>query len=151
MEIYQAQPDQLDSVYDLTAQVIREVFPYYYPGPVAEFFLNLHSREEILKDIKEGSVYLVKDREEYVGTGTWHRNHLSRIFIRTDCQKKGYGGFLMDYLEEKSSQTGKTVLVESSLPGAGFYEKRGYKTLCHRAAPVGGGYMLVYEIMRKKL
>ena len=40
MEIYQAQPDQLDSVYDLTAQVIREVFPYYYPGPVAEFFFK---------------------------------------------------------------------------------------------------------------
>ena len=57
----------------------------------------------------------------------------------------------MDFLEEKCAQAGTSVLVEASLPGAGFYEKRGYKTFCHRSTPVGEGYMLVYEIMRKKL
>lgn len=151
MEVYQARENQTDQVYQLTARVIREVFPFYYPGPVVDFFLNLHGREQILEDIRQGKVYLLRDGGEWVGTGTWSRNHLSRIFVRTDCQKKGYGGFLMDFLEEKCAQAGTSVLVEASLPGAGFYEKRGYKTFCHRSTPVGEGYMLVYEIMRKKL
>lgn len=149
MEIHQAEEKELEQVYDLTAGVIREVYPFYYPEPVVKFFLKLHSREEIRKDIREGNVYLLTDQGECVGTGTWQKRRLSRVFVRADRQKKGYGKAIMDFLEEKTAKVGRSVLVEASLPGAGFYEKRGYQTFCHHTTPVGDSYMLVYEIMRK--
>ena len=31
MEIHQAEEKELEQVYDLTAGVIREVYPFYYP------------------------------------------------------------------------------------------------------------------------
>ena len=79
MEIYQARENQTDQVHQLTARVIREVFPFYYPGPVVDFFLNLHGREQILEDIRQGKVYLLRDGEEWVGTGTWPEPSLTDL------------------------------------------------------------------------
>lgn len=151
MEMIQAQERHLQDVYGIVRQSIEGTYPDYYPQAVCSYFLELHSRERILGDIRAGRTYLLRDENQYVATGTVLRRHLTRIFVLPGSQKKGYGTAVMDFLEQKAGELVKDAIVESSLPGCIFYEKRGYRTVKHCSVRTESGAVLVYELMQKKL
>lgn len=151
MEYIKAINDDLDFVYDLVQETIKNTYNKYYKKEVVDFFSNHHKKENILKDINNNYVYLLKDNNNYIGTGSIINNHITRVFILPKYQGKGYGNKLMSYLESVISNKFDYVCLDSSLAAIFFYEKRNYKTIKHESIKLDSGDYLVYEIMEKNL
>ncbi len=150
MEYIKANENNATQIVMLVQETIQAIYPKYYPNEVVDFFLELHSYENILKDIKEGNVgILVKDKT-IIGTGCYKDNHITRVYVKPSFQKQGYGSYIMQCLENKIALQYDTVYLDASLPACCLYEKRGYKTLKHERYEVKNGVVLVYEVMEKR-
>lgn len=64
MQIIKAEPEKFDTIKRITHKTISEIYPHYYAKGVVDFFLAHHNDESIMKDILEGIVYLILDKEE---------------------------------------------------------------------------------------
>ena len=67
-----------------------------------------------------------------VGTGCHKDNHITRVYVKTECQGKGYGSYIMQCLENQIRLRYDTVYLDASLPASHLYEKRGYQTTKHK-------------------
>ena len=135
----------------IVQDTIKTIYPQYYPKEVVDFFCNLHNQENILRDIKSGLVgVLIKDNE-IVGTGCYRDNHITRVYVSPQHQKRGYGSYIMQCLENEIASKYDKAVLDASLPASMMYEKRGYKTIKHEKWNVENGAVLVYEIMEKNL
>ena len=91
------------------------------------------------------------DNHQIVGTGSHDGNHITRVYVLPEFQKKGYGNFIMECLENEMKKTFSNALLDASLPAACLYEHRGYHTKKHERYPVQNGVILVYEEIEKQL
>ncbi|MDE7234329.1 MAG: hypothetical protein K2N29_04635, partial [Ruminiclostridium sp.] len=57
--VIQAKADLVSDIYELIQRTIKEIYTMYYSDEAVKFFLEVHSEENILKDISEGKVYAV--------------------------------------------------------------------------------------------
>lgn len=146
-----AKEEDLQAVYDVVQHTIRTIYPKYYPAEVVDFFCEHHSKAAILNDIKNGYVSVLKIDENIVGTGCFEDNHITRIYVLPEHQKKGYGTFIIKNLEARISKKYDKAYLDASLPAAALYEKLGYSTVKHERYPVKNGVVLVYEVMEKNL
>lgn len=146
-----AKTADLDTVFNIVQNSIKSTYPKYYPKEVVDFFCNLHSRENILKDIECGSVGIFIVEGKCVGTGCYKGNHITRVYVEPEYQGKGYGTYIMDRLEEKIAKKASTAVLDASLPAAHLYSSRGYKSVEHCKYPVENNVILVYEVMEKEL
>lgn len=152
MEYRTATEQDIEPVFNLVQMTIKEVYPKYYPKEVVDFFCELHSKENIEKDIVAGVLgVLWNENGMAIGTGSYKENHITRVYVTPEMQGHGYGSFIMQCLEEKITQEYETAELDASLPACMLYEKRGYKTVTHGKCPVENGVVLVYEVMEKKL
>lgn len=151
MKIEQTGLSELQEVYDLVEDTIRNVYPKYYPQDVVTFFCDLHSRDNIKKDILEGKVFHLISQDKLVGTITIEGDHIKRLFIDISEQGKGYGHILMEFAEEKISQEFQHSIIDSSLPAIFFYLDLNYNTVRHEKIKTPGEGILVYEVMVKNL
>lgn len=150
MEYKQAERKDLQIVYDIVQEAIATVYPKYYPKEVVAFFHELHSMENIEKDMIGKRVGVLLDHDEVVGTGCYEHDHITRVYVRPDEQKKGYGSYIIKQLEKMISQTYPSVGLDASLPACHLYEQRGYQTITHGRHLLEHDVVLVYEIMEKK-
>lgn len=146
-----AKKENIEQIYQLIQNTINAVYPLYYPHGVVEFFCELHSRENIAADIENGFVRVLFLDDCLVGTGSCNQNHISRLFVVSDFQKKGYGSYIMKCLEKEISLNNNIIYLDASLAAACFYEHRGYKTFKHEELFVNGNAKLVYEVMEKHI
>lgn len=51
MEYIKATEKDIEQIVDLVQNTIKTIYPKYYPKEVVDFFCELHSRENILKDV----------------------------------------------------------------------------------------------------
>lgn len=151
MEYILAQKDHLKLVYDIVQRTILSIYPKYYPQEVVKFFCDLHNLENIEKDICEGLVGLLKDGDDFVGTGCYKENHITRVYVLPEFQGKGYGTYIMNCLEQEISQSHEKAYLDASLPASHLYEMRGYVTTEHCKREVDNGAILVYEVMERTL
>lgn len=151
MEYIQAKQEDLLTVFHIVQDTIKTVYPKYYPKEVVDFFCTLHSKENIEKDICNHCVGLLMDDGIAVGTGCYHENHITRVYVLPKFQKKGYGTYIMNTLEGEISQNFPMVYLDASLPASHLYESRGYTTKEHCKWEVENGVILVYEVMEKEL
>ena len=151
MEYNKATEKDLETITALVQETIQTIYPKYYPKEVVDFFCELHCLENIRKDVEEGRVGVLKAENEIVGTGCYKENHITRVYVKPTAQRKGYGSYIMQCLEEKIGVEYNTVNLDASLPACCLYEKRGYKTVKHERWNVENGVVLVYEIMEKQL
>lgn len=86
-----AKPEDVQAVYDVVQNTIKTIYPKYYPSEVVDFFCELHSRETIAKDIENGYVSVLKIHGNIVATGCFVDNHITRVYVLPEYQKKGYG------------------------------------------------------------
>lgn len=147
----QAAKKDTQAVYDVVQQTIKTIYPNYYPAKVVDFFSELHSREAIEKDIRNGYVSVLKIDGKIVATGCFTDNHITRVYVLPQYQKKGYGTFIMKHIEAQISAHYDKAILDASLPAAALYEKLGFSTIKHERYPVESGVVLVYEIMEKEL
>lgn len=150
MNCIKAKKENAEMIYKLVQNTIKTIYPKYYPQSVVDFFCRLHSKENIAADIKENLVILLIDDNLLVGTGCCKGNHITRLFVTPDLQGKGYGSYIMDYLEKEVAVYNDTICLDASLAALCFYENKGYKTVRHKKILLDNGTFLVYEIMEKQ-
>ncbi|MCQ2973264.1 MAG: GNAT family N-acetyltransferase [Bacteroidales bacterium] len=141
----------LQVIFEIVQETIKQVYPKYYPTEVVNFFLELHSLKNIEKDIVEENVGILINENIIVGTGCYIDNHITRVYVLPKFQGKGYGTFIMNTLEKLISLNHNTSILDASLPASYLYEKLGYKTIEHCKQEVENQRVLVYEVMEKKL
>lgn len=151
MKYIQATASDAEQIAALVQRTIQTIYPKYYPKEVVDFFLNLHSYENIRKDINGGCVGILIKDGKIVGTGQYQGNHITRVYVDPDFQGNGCGSHIMDCLEDAVGRQHNKVVLDSSLPACRLYEKRGYRTIKHEWWPVANGVILVYEVMEKVL
>lgn len=134
-----AKTEDLQTVYDVVQHTIKTIYPKYYPKEVVDFFCEHHSMEAIAKDIENGSVSVLKIDENIVATGCFVDNHITRVYVVPEYQKKGYGTFIMKTIEAQIGEKYDKAYLDASLPAAALYEKLGFSTIKHERYPVENG------------
>ena len=151
LKYFKATRKNVEEIYELVRDTITTIYPKYYPQEVVNFFCNLHNRDNILKDIENGTVGVLVDDGQLIGTGSCSDNHITRVYVKPLYQGKGYGSYIMQILENEIASQYENVYLDASLPAIHLYEKRGYVTQKHEKWLFEHGAVLVYEIMQKKL
>ncbi len=146
-----ATKEDLNSIYDVVQQTIKNTYPKYYPAEVVEFFCEHHNKNAIAKDIENGCVSVLKIDGSIVATGCFVDNHITRVYVLPQYQKNGYGTFIMKNMEARISEKYNKVYLDASLPATILYEKLGFVTIKHEHHPVENGVILAYEVMEKEL
>ena len=54
-------------------------------------------------------------------------NHITRVYVLPEHQKKGYGTFIMKNIEEQIGEKFDKAYLDASLPAAALYEKLGFE------------------------
>lgn len=151
MEYIKATEKYIEEIVTLVQETIQMIYPNYYPKEVVKFFSQHHSRENIAKDVRAGLVSILINDDIIVGTGSCIDNHITRVFVLPLYQKKGYGSYIMQQLENEIGLIYDEIYLDASLPASHLYEKRGYKTSKHESMNLENGAILVYEVMEKHL
>lgn len=146
-----AKPEDLQSVYNVVQYTIKTIYPKYYQMEVVDFICEHHSEDAIEKDINNGYVSVLKIDGDIVATGCFVDNHITRVYVLPEHQKKGYGTFIMKNIEEQIGEKFDKAYLDASLPAAALYEKLGFVTVMHERYSVENGVILAYEVMEKEL
>lgn len=146
-----AKIEDLQAVYDVVQHTIKTIYPKYYPAEVVDFFCEHHNSDAIAKDIENGYVSVLKIDENIVATGCFVDNHITRVYVLPEYQKKGYGTFILKNIEASISEKYDKAYLDASLPAAVLYENLGFLTIKHERYPVENGVTLAYEVMEKEL
>lgn len=141
--------EDLQAVYDVVQHTIKTIYPKYYPAEVVDFFCTLHNRDAILKDIENGYVGVLKADGKIVATGCFVENHITRVYVLPEYQKKGYGTFIMKNIEARITENYDKAYLDASLPAATLYEKLGFVTIKQEKYSVENEVVLTYQIMEK--
>ena len=150
--IYESATKQdLQDVYNLVQDTIKTIYPKYYPAEVVDFFCGHHNKDEILKDIEAGHVGVLKIDGKMAATGCFVEDHITRVYVLPEYQKKGFGTIIMKNIEARIAENYDKAYLDASLPAAALYEKLGYITIKHEKYPVENEVVLAYEIMEKEL
>ena len=144
-----AKTEDLQSVYDGVQHTIKTIYPKYYPTEVVDFFCEHHSKDAIAKDIENGYVSVLKIDGNIVATGCFVDNHITRVYVFPEYQKRGYGTLIMKNIEAQIRENYNKAYLDASLPAAALYEKLGFSTVKHERYPVENGVILAYEVMEK--
>lgn len=151
MEFKLANNQDMEQIYKLVQETIKAVYPKYYLKEIVEMFCEHHSRENVLKDIHALNTYILLENDEIIGTGTKKENHITRVYVLPEFQKKGYGSFIMKQLEAIIKQRYDYANVDASLPACNLYAHLGYQTVDHGTWKCKNDVIQVYEIMKKQL
>ena len=150
MEYIIATEKDTSAVFELVQDTILTVYPKFYPQEVADFFCALHSIENIRHDVKSGYVFILLHDKRIVGTGSYKDNHITRVYVKPQFQRQGYGSYIMECLESEIGLKYDSVYLDASLPASRLYESRGYKTVRHEKITVKNDAVLIYEVMEKR-
>lgn len=145
--IVQAKADIALKIYELIQRTIKEIYTRYYSEEAVDFFLALHNKESILKDISEGKVYAAVIGDDVIGTGTINGDHVKRVFVLPEFQGQGTGTLIMDFLEEEIIKDHGAVWLDSSLPAGKFWNGRRYAVKKYAECELENNKILAYAIM----
>ena len=130
-----AKPEDIQAVYNVVQHTIKTIYPKYYPMEVVDFFCGHHSEDALEKDIKNGYVSVLKIDGTIVATGCFVDNHITRVYVLPEHQKKGYGTFIMKNIEEQIGEKFDKAYLDASLPAAALYEKLGFDVVPNSIEP----------------
>ena len=148
--ILKAEEKHLNIVSKITQQTINEIYPHYYPIGAVEFFKAHHKNSNILADIQEGIVYLLKDNDDFVGTVTIKENEICRLFVLPKFQHKGHGKELIGFAESEILKNYEEIILDASMPAKKIYKMRGYKETEYNQIITESGDVLCYDVMKKE-
>lgn len=92
---------------------------------------------------------MIRADGKIVATGCFEGNHITRVYVLPEYQKRGLGTQIMKTLEARIGKAYGSVYLDASLPAAALYEKLGFHTVRHERYPLENEVVLVYEIMEK--
>jgi len=131
---------------------IKMSYTRVYPQEAIEYFLNLHSKENMEKDIPKGSTFMLELKSKIIASGSIVENEIKRGFVLPEYQGRGFGRKIMAKLEETALNSGiRKVKLCASLPSKDFYLALGYKIIKFTHISVGKNKKLEYYDMEKHL
>ena len=145
--IIRAKADIALEIHELIQRSIKETYTKYYSEEAADFFLKLHSKEKILKNISDKTVYAVILEQKVAGTGTINGDYIEDVFVLPCFQKQGIGTLIMDHLEGEIIKEHGAVWLNSPLPFGKFCHSRGYSVKEYAEHKLDSGNVFAYEIM----
>ena len=152
MIIVSASEADFDIVKAITQQTIKAVYPHYYPKGAVDFFLAHHSDEKIMRDIRNGDVFLLyTDDNEAAGTVTTEKNEINRLFVLPEFQGHGFGGALLNYAEKRIAVNYDVAELSVSLPAKAIYLKKGYIFKEYCTIKTDNGDYLCFDNMEKSM
>lgn len=152
MKLFRASVNDAKAIQNIVHTTISHTYSKYYPSGVVKFFLEYHSQENIIKDIKSGEVLLIEQDGELVATGSLYKNEIKRVFVLPDYQGLGCGGLIMDELERLIVKNCyDEAILQASLPAYGIYLNRGYKSIGYEQLKVFNDEILFFHVMRRAL
>lgn len=151
MRIAPATKDMLSIIVDIVQTTIDEIYPKYYPMGAVAFFKELHSDNNIVRDIANGHVYYLSDNDRIVGTVTIKENHILRLFVLREFQHKGFGQIILDFAEGKIGKEYSDIEIDASFPAKHIYLKRGYIDKEYNKILTDNGDYLCYDVMNKAI
>lgn len=149
-EIRKATKEDKESIVKLVRETMSEVYPNYYPAGAVELFLSYQTKDNMIRDIQNGIVYVLENEGMIIGTGTIKENRVCRLVVKTNQQEKGYGTKLIEYIEKQILLNYETVILEASLPACELYRKRGYMTMEYKKLQAENGDYICYPLMQLK-
>lgn len=149
MKIVRAELSDAETVREISHETIKAVYPHYYPKGAVDFFLAHHNRENILRDIEAGEVWLISDGGNGVGTVTVNGNEINRLFVLPQYQGKGFGRALMEYAEKLIFGKYDCAELSASLPAKAIYMKNGYTSVSYHIIDCDNGDRLCYDYIKK--
>lgn len=149
MELIKATSEEFDTVKRIVKNTIEVTYPNYYPKGAVDFFLAYHSDEAMKQAILNGTVYLIKEDNRFVGTGSLEGNEIKRLFVLPEYQGKGYGTFLMDELERIIFNSDSEIIADASLSAYEMYIHRDYAPQEYHRIQTENGHYLCYHGMKK--
>jgi GNAT superfamily N-acetyltransferase len=142
----------LPAVRELIYNTIDVCYLADYVKGAIQFFKQYHSDQNILKGAADGWTIVLEENHHIVATGTIIGDHITRVFVDPEFQKRGLGRLIMHKLEEKAISTGvKAVNLDASLPSKKFYDSLGYTTSEAAYLEVENDEKLHYYKMNKAL
>lgn len=150
MKIKCVELGEADQVKNIVCMTIEQVYPRYYPKGAVQFFLTHHNRENILKDIESGYVYMIEYENQMVGTVIITEEEISRLFVLPTYQGLGIGGELLEFAEAKIFAKNDKIHLDASLPAKKIYIRRGYKEISSQNILTSNGDYLCYDVMVKR-
>lgn len=151
MNLQKAERKDAETVFRITRETIRAIYPHYYPQGAVDFFLAYHNIEHIQEDIDAGKVFLYMDAQNVpVGTVTINDKEIGRLFVLPAAQGNGYGRMLMDFAEAEIFRSSDEIILDASLCAKPIYLKRGYVDFAYEAIPTDNGDFLCHDTMRKR-
>ncbi|MET4084119.1 N-acetylglutamate synthase-like GNAT family acetyltransferase [Pedobacter sp. UYP30] len=152
MKIELLQKEDVDELYDFIVNTIKVSYSEFYPEEAITHFIQYSNKKEILKDIDDNYVIVLKDDSKIIGTGTLKQTHIKRVFVQPNCQGMGFGKLIMTNLEQKAkSDNFKMIELHSSLFAKSFYDGLGYKMFKIGKVNVENGEILYFQRMAKNL
>ena len=151
MEIKIATIEDAEIITSIVENTITEIYPKYLSEENIEYFLNLHSKENIIKDIKNKNVYVFQYHGISFATATIRENNVKRLYVLPSFEGNGYGSAIMTFFEDKISEKYDYILIDSTSPSINFYIKRGYYTIENIEFNINNEKILYYEILKKDL
>ena len=148
--IRKAKEEDKESIVELVRETMSEVYPNYYPTGAVELFLSYQTKDNIIRDIQNGIVYVLENDGLMIGTGTIKENRVCRLVVRTNQQEKGYGTKIIEYIERQILSNYDTVILDASLPACELYRKRGYTTMEYKKIQAENGDYICYPLMQLK-
>jgi len=131
---------------------IKMSYTRVYPQEAIEYFLNLHSKENMEKDIPKGCTFILELKDEIIASGSIVENEIKRVFVLPEYQGRGFGKKTMSKIEGNALNNGiQKVKLCASLPSKDFYLSLGYKIIKFTHISVGKNKKLEYYDMEKYL
>ena len=151
MDIIKADTSMAEAVRNIVRTTINAIYPHYYPAGAVRFFLEHHSDEKIISDIRAGKVWLLlTDEDVPAGTVTVDGNDIGRLFVLPGYQGKGFGGKLLRFAEEKVFAEYDEAVLDSSLPAKQIYLKKGYIPQDYHIIDAFGDQLCFDSMLKKK-
>ncbi len=141
--------ERLKFIVDTT---INKSYAFIYPEEAIEYFLNLHSKENMEKDIPKGYTFMFELEGKVIGSGSIVGNEIKRVFVLPRYQGRGCGRKIMAKIEETALSKGiRQVELCASLPSKDFYLALGYRIVRATHLIVNKKKKLKYYDMEKYL
>ena len=150
MAVIRADITMAETVKNIVYTTINAVYPHYYPAGAVRFFLEHHSEEHIISDIRAGKVYLLLDDDGIpAGTVTLNGNDIGRLFVLPEYQGRGFGSELLRFAEKNIPAEYDEIVLDSSFPAKAIYLRKGYTITKFSTVEAYGDY-LCFDSMSKK-
>jgi GNAT superfamily N-acetyltransferase len=151
MEIKLATNEDATIINSIVENTINEIYPIYLSQANINFFLDLHKKENIIKDIENENVWAFQYNGITFATATCIGNLVKRLFILPSFQSNGYGSAIMSFFEDKISENYNSIIVEATVSSINFYIKRNYYTIKNVQMDIGNNKILYFERLQKDL